>query len=87
MLNLDQKNTFGEYAVSKFNQLENKINNWKKKNKAEIIDSSFFNEIITCIQRLLETTDKKERKEWDNPNSKRWDVIRSWIGDAADKLT
>lgn len=86
-LNLDQKNTFGEYAVSKFNQLENKINNWKKKNKAEIIDSSFFNEIITCIQRLLETTDKKERKEWDNPNSKRWDVIRSWIGDAADKLT
>lgn len=80
-LDLERKNVRGEYTIAKFDQLRNNVDPWKKKNAVTDIPQAEQDAIIVCAKRLRASATGKEKKAWDNPDDKRWAILREWLGD------
>lgn len=76
----------GSYKVNSFSTLKSKVGQWIKNQQKE--DPSYTsltqqekNDLVEVIRRLKEEPVKKEKKDWDNPNSNLWKTIRQWMGE------
>jgi len=76
----------GSYKVNSFSTLKSKVVQWIRNRMRD--DQSYSSltqqekiDLVEVIRRLKEEPVKKEKKDWDNPNSNLWKTIRQWLGE------
>ncbi len=66
------------YKVTKFKQAKDRIEQWMKKDaKVEILPDEQIAQLWITLQRLYAEPDKKEKKDWNNFNSRLWQFLQS----------
>ncbi len=69
----------GQYKVQKWDMCQQKVSKWMKETEEDRLTPDEQNVLEQTIIRLTTTTDKKERKMWDDFKSARWKKISEWL--------
>jgi CRISPR-associated protein (TIGR03986 family) len=77
---LAEKNMRDEYKVQDFKGAKSRIEQWMKKTSLIQLPENQLDILFECISRLMQSTNKQEKKDWYNLKSPIWQSIQSYVG-------
>lgn len=76
-----------EYKVKDFKVAISKVSKWMKDKQETTLDNDEIQDLTTSLKRIYTSIKPKEKKDWDNSESKWWKELGKLIGnDEAEKM-